>query len=84
MKKVNFKKLTNQFLAGVFALTLMGGVMLHAQEFSPEPGNGAGGVGVRECNTEIISCGWFSGSRTVCHVNGNGISCNCGDSTKCD
>ena len=32
MKKVNFKKLTNQFLAGVFALTLMGGVMLNTQE----------------------------------------------------
>jgi len=31
MKKVNFKKLTNQFLAGVFGLALMGGVMLHAQ-----------------------------------------------------
>jgi|GEM_PF-2305018 len=32
MKKVNFKKLTNQFLAGVFALTLMGGVMLNTQD----------------------------------------------------
>ena len=29
MKKVNFKKLTNQFLAGVFGLALMGGVMLN-------------------------------------------------------
>jgi len=32
MKKVNFKKLTNQFLAGVFGLALMGGVMLHTQD----------------------------------------------------
>lgn len=32
MKKVNFKKLTNSFLAGVFGLALMGGVMLNTQE----------------------------------------------------
>jgi len=47
MKKVNFKKLTNQFLAGVFALTLMGGMMLNtqdvmAQELTPNPGGGGG------------------------------------------
>jgi hypothetical protein len=35
------------------------------------------------CRVEIISCGWFSGSRQVCHQNGGGLSCNCGESTVC-
>jgi len=38
MKKVNFKKLTNQFLAGVFGLALMGGVMLNTQDVEAQQG----------------------------------------------
>ena len=32
MKKVNFKKLGKQFMAGLFGVALMGGVMLNTQE----------------------------------------------------
>ncbi|UAM98033.1 hypothetical protein K8354_17385 [Polaribacter litorisediminis] len=37
-----------------------------------------------ECTSEQIDCpGWGTGDRTICHVNGNGVGCNCGDSTTC-
>lgn len=44
------------------------------------PGDGSGGT----CKVELINCNW-SGTvtRQICHVNGTGITCNCGDSTKC-
>jgi len=47
MKKVNFKKLTKQFLAGVFALTLMGGVMFSFQNLKAQDlglGEAAGAI----------------------------------------
>ena len=37
------------------------------------------------CKTETVDCpGLFTGDRIVCHQNGKGISCNCGESTKCN
>ncbi|MGM0635107.1 MAG: hypothetical protein ACQESK_03505 [Bacteroidota bacterium] len=82
--------MTNQLLTGVFGLALMGGVLLDSQEaeaqekppkeiVDPNPGGDD-----RECKIEQISCGWFSDDRMVCHVNGNDLTCNCGDSTECD
>lgn len=36
------------------------------------------------CKAEIFDCpGWGTGDRTVCHVNGDQVACNCGDSTEC-
>ncbi|MGM0635110.1 MAG: hypothetical protein ACQESK_03520 [Bacteroidota bacterium] len=51
MKKVNFKRMTNQLLAGVFGLALMGGILLSSQDaeaqekppkeiVNPNPGEG--------------------------------------------
>ena len=37
------------------------------------------------CRVEVIDCpGWGTGSRQVCHQNGSGVCCSCGESTKCD
>jgi hypothetical protein len=36
------------------------------------------------CKVEIFDCpGWGTGNRQVCHQNGNGVSCTCGESTTC-
>ncbi len=36
------------------------------------------------CKVEVIDCpGWGTGDRQVCHQNGTGLTCTCGQSTKC-
>lgn len=36
------------------------------------------------CKVEIFDCpGLGTGDRQICHENGNGVTCNCGDSTNC-
>ncbi len=36
------------------------------------------------CKVEVLDCpGWGTGNRQICHVNGNGVDCTCGQSTKC-
>ncbi len=45
---------------------------------------GGGGSGGFECKTETVRCNWWNAdTRTICHQNGNGISCICGQSTTC-
>ena len=43
-------------------------------------------ISVSDCKTEVFDCGWFDDNdhRTICHTNGNGLSCNCGESSKCN
>ena len=39
---------------------------------------------VPACKVEVIDCpGIGTGDRQVCHANGNGVKCTCGDSTIC-
>ncbi|MGJ3236795.1 hypothetical protein [Marivirga sp.] len=43
-----------------------------------------GGGGGESCTTEILDCPrWGTGDRVICHENGGGINCNCGESTEC-
>jgi hypothetical protein len=36
------------------------------------------------CKVEVIDCpGWNTGDRQVCHQNGTGLTCTCGQSTTC-
>lgn len=37
-----------------------------------------------KCKVEIIDCpGWGTGDRQICHQNGTGLNCTCGESTNC-
>jgi hypothetical protein len=49
-----------------------------AQESVPGSGEGF------ECKIELIRCNWYNAdTRQVCHQNGDGLSCICGQSTTC-
>jgi len=93
MKKVNFKKLTNQFLAGVFALTLMGGVMLNTQDVEAQKievkdlkiGGGkhipcASSIGEGSTGDRVVDC---SSCCMVAGVSNNNAMIGTCKSTKC-
>jgi hypothetical protein len=45
---------------------------------------GMGGEGGLECKVEVLTCNWFTGStRQICHQNGTGVTCVCGQSSNC-
>lgn len=66
----------------IFGLALIGSFAFGSTEVkSQEMGGDGSGT---ECKTEVIRCTWYNAdTRTICHENGNGISCNCGESTTC-
>ena len=62
-------------LVGLFALVLPKNLTI-AAETPPSAAD--------NCKVEVIDCpSWGTGDRQVCHVNGGGVACTCGDSTKC-
>jgi len=72
MKKVLFG------LAFLGAMAFSGSI-LFAQGMA-DPGQGGG----FECKIELLKCNWYSSeTRQICHQNGDGLSCICGQSTNC-
>jgi hypothetical protein len=65
-----------------FGLAFLGSVLLfngNAKAQESEPGEGG-----YSCKVEIITCNWFTGTtRQICHQNGAGVDCSCGQSTTC-
>lgn len=41
------------------------------------------GSGNLDCKVEVVDCVEGGGTRQICHVNGEGVQCTCGDSTTC-
>jgi hypothetical protein len=39
-------------------------------------------AGSGSCKVEVLSCRMFK-TRQICHINGNGVDCTCGQSTEC-
>lgn len=67
----------------IFGLTFIGSFAFGSPEVKAQEVGGGGGGGF-ECKTEVIRCNWWNAdTRTICHENGNGISCICGESTTC-
>ncbi|SFT68601.1 hypothetical protein SAMN04489724_1604 [Algoriphagus locisalis] len=69
----------------LFGMAFMGAMMCTCVgsfgQASVDPDPGEGGF---QCKTESIRCNWYNAVvRLICHQNGDGISCNCGESTTC-
>ena len=62
-----------------FGLLLAFGLQGQFAEIAP----GEGGGDKFTCSLEVLSCGWFQGTRQICHQNGGGADCRCGQSTTC-
>lgn len=66
----------------IFGLAFLGSLAFSSYNANAQ-GMGGGGSG-GECMVEVIICNWIHGTmRQICHQNGNGVTCNCGDSTNC-
>ncbi|MGM0635117.1 MAG: hypothetical protein ACQESK_03555 [Bacteroidota bacterium] len=89
MKKVNFKRMTNQLLFGLLAVALIGGLLLNSQEIGaqvgPEPetidetprGDDSCDTCQRERRTKTVAC-----IRTWMSTGGSGVIWM-GDRKKC-
>lgn len=72
----------NKLLVGIvffMGAMMFGGLPLDAKAELPSlPEEGF------DCKIEIIRCNWYNADvRQICHQNGDGISCICGESTSC-
>ena len=68
----------------VFGIAFLGSIGFLSSVSVAQVVGGPGGEGGFECKTESIRCNWYNSDvRLICHQNGDGISCNCGESTTC-
>lgn len=69
----------------IFGLAFLGSLAFCSSNTNAQGMGGDGsGTGGFDCKVEIIICNIFTGSsRQVCHQNGTGVSCVCGESTTC-
>ncbi|MDO8965398.1 hypothetical protein [Algoriphagus sp.] len=69
----------------IFGLAFLGSMAFGTNDVKAQGvGGPGGGIGGFECKVEIFICNYFTGSsRQVCHQNGDGVSCLCGESTTC-
>lgn len=67
----------------IFGLAFLGSLTFSSSNTNAQ-GMGGDGSGGFECKTESIRCNWYNAeTRLICHQNGDGLSCVCGQSTTC-
>ena len=67
-----------------FGLAFLGSVLMFNQGVMAQASLPGDGGSQFTCKVEILVCSWWHGTtRQICHQNGTGVECPCGQSTTC-
>jgi hypothetical protein len=67
----------------VFGLAFLGSMGIGGISVNAQTLGGSGG-GADQCKVELLLCSiWTGSTRQICHLNGDGVDCTCGQSTTC-